>query len=463
LPPSEEWGKEGILNVIERITPSWKNSRDSLVNRANEAAANTKAAELNDKGPDFDAAKIKETLAAARSGWLERHKPGTAPLDDATGHLDPEFWRFLLLTPGDARTGALAALAALNSGALHDPLDGGFFHRGMTAAADFPSFQKVTSDQARLALAYLDAAKVSDNPAYALGARSALDYVLSNLIRADGAAIHAEDATPEDRLNSFAWTKAQIDEALGASEAAAFETAYHIKAEGNVSSENDPSGKWKGRNLLVGAFSTDAMKNEKTFAADRAKLRNLRAQRPAPLRDELVWTGENGLLLAALTRAGTQFHEPRYVEAAKKLAAVLIRDGQSDRHWLHTIGNPVRATAEDLADLADGFAEFRAIDAKAADIAHQSLKTAETELFDPNAGRFFTQYANEPHLWLRPHTLDPLPGEPTPPETEALLAKISLGDPTKDSVLLNTLMNAVNDPNGTPRGDVLLAAALLTQ
>jgi hypothetical protein len=463
LPPSEEWGKEGILNVIEKITPSWKNSHDSLVSRANEAASNTKAAELTDKGPDFDAAKIKEALATARSGWLERHKPGTAPLDDSTGHLDPEFLRFLLLTPDEARNGALDVLSALNSSALHDPLDGGFFHRSMTAAADFPSFQKILSDQARLALAYLDAAKVSDNPAYALGARSALDYVLSNLIRPDGGAIHAEDATPEDRLTSLGWTKAQIDQALGVADAATFETVYHIKAEGNVSAENDPSGKWKGRNLLVGAFSAEAIKNEKTLAADRAKLRAVRAQRPAPLHDELIWTGENALLLAALARAGTQLHEPRYSDAAKKLAAFLIHNGQSDQRWLHTIGNPVRATAEDLTDLAIGFGEFRANDAKASDIAHQALKTGEAELFDANAGRFYAQYANEPHMWLRPHTLDPLPGETTPPETEALLAKIALGDATKDSILLNTLMNALNDPNGTPRGDVLLAAALLTQ
>jgi len=462
LPPSEEWGKEGILNVIEKITPSWKNSHDTLVSRANEATVNTKAAELTDKGPDFDPAKIKEVLGAARSGWLERHKPGTAPLDDSTGHLDPEFLRFLL-SSGEARNGALDVLATLNSSALHDPLDGGFFHRSMTATADFPSFQKILSDQARLALAYLDAAKVSDNPAYALGARSALDYVLSNLIRTDGTAIHAEDATPEDRLTSFGWTKAQIDEALGVSEAPAFETAYHIKAEGNVSPENDPSGKWKGRNLLVGAFSADAIKNEKSLEADRAKLRALRAQRLAPLRDELVLTGDNGLLLAALARAGTQLREPRYVDAAKKLATGLLKSGQSEQHWVHSVGNSPKATAEDLADLAFGFAEFHAIDAKASDVARQALKTAETELLDAAAGRFYVQYANEPHMWLRPHTLDPLPGEATPPETESLLAKIALGDPTKDSVLLNTLMAALNDPNGTPRGDVLLAATLLTQ
>lgn len=463
LPPSEEWGKEGILNVIERITPSWKNSHDSLVTRANEAAVNTKAAELTDKGPDFDPAKIKEILATTRSAWLEKHKSPGAPLDDATGHLDPEFLRWLLLTPGDGRTGALDVLATLDSGALHDPLDGGFFHRGMTAAADFPSFQKILSDQVRLALAYLDAAKVSENPAFALGARSALDYVLSDLIREDGAAIHAEDATPEDRLTSFAWTKAQIDEALGTTEAAVFETTYHIKPEGNVSTENDPSGKWKGRNLLVGAFSADAVKNEKTLAIDRVKLRAIRAQRPVPLRDETVWTGENAVLLAALTRAGAQLHEPRYTGAAKKCAAFLLSHGQGEHHWLHTIGNPTRATAEDLADLAFGFAEFRAIDSKASEIAGQSLKTAESELFDPSAGRFFTQYANEPHLWLRPHTLDPQPGETTPPETEEILAKISLGDSTKGDVLLNTLMSALNDPNGSPRGDVLLTAALLTQ
>jgi len=361
------------------------------------------------------------------------------------------------------RVGALEVLATLNSGALHDPLDGGFFHRGMTAAADFPSFQKILSDQARLALAYLDAAKVSENPAFALGARSALDYVLSNLIRQDGAAIHAEDATPEDRLTSFGWTKAQIDEALGAKEAPLFETTYHIKADGNVSTENDPSGKWKGRNLLVGAFSADAIKNENTLAPDRAKLRTIRAQRPVPLRDELVWTGENALLLGALTRAGAQLHEPRYTAAAKKCAAFLVNTAQSEQHWLHTVDNPTRATAEDLADLAFGFAEFRAIDAKASDIAGQSLKSAESDLFDASAGRFFTQYANEPHLWLRPHTLDPQPGETTPPETEVLLAKIALGDPTQGSVLLNTLMSALNDPNGTPRGDVLLTAAMLTE
>ncbi len=460
LPPSEEWGKEGILNLIERLTPSWKNSHDTLVNRANESASNTKAAELTDKGPDFDAAKIRETLAAAKNTWLEHHKSANTPLDDTTGHLDPELLRWLLTTPGDTRKAALQILAALDAGALHDHLDGGFFHRGMTAAADFPSFQKILGDQVRLALAYLDAAKLSDDPVYAAAARSALDYVLAHLIRSEGEAIHAEDATPEDRLAGFGWTKGQIDEALGA-DAAAFEAVFHVKAEGNVATENDPSGKWKGRNLLVGASSAQAA--DKALAASCAKLLAVRAQRPAPLRDELVWIGENGLLLGALARAGEQLHEPHYTNAAKNSEAFLLRDGRMSSQWLHTGQNPVRATAEDLADLAYGFSEYSHVDASAKALAQQCLTSAETDLLDKSAGRFFAQYAGEPHSWFRPHTLDPQPGEPTPPETEMLLAKIGLGESTKDSILLNTLASAVNDPNGSPRGDVLLTATLLTQ
>ena len=232
-------------------------------------------------------------------------------------------------SPADKET-ALKTLRAIAAGAIHDPVDGGYFERTTDAAWKIPYFQKTLTMQARLALAFLDAAQLSGDKSFATAAHSALDYALLRLALPDGGFAAAQDGTGETAAGYFAWTAAEIDIALGA-EAAAFKTAYGVVAAGNVSAEEDSSGTFAGKNLLMRTTTIGEPAAEAMLASAAAKLRAVRATRPALPRDERATAGAHGLMLAALSRAGYQLAEPSYLDAAKRLFGIVKKRIHHDR------------------------------------------------------------------------------------------------------------------------------------
>lgn len=462
LPPSEEWGKEGIANVVKRILAAWHSSPESFAAKAEEGASNAAASELTDAGPAYSAEKAKAALTKATAAWLEKYDATHGGFGEAPRFAEPELLRFLLRTPGPSREAAVATLRALNRSALHDPLDGGFYHRSVDATWQFPSFQKFLGDQARIALAYLDAAQITGDVALAKPARDALDYAILRLNAKSGGYIHAEDATPEEIALGYGWTSADLAAVLGEKDAAEFGAELGVKAEGNVAADNDPASKWKGKNVLFLASTASDEKQTTRFASARAKLLAERDQRAAALRDENVIVGENGLLLAALARAGEQLKASQYTEAAKKLATLLrekSRDPKSDS-LVRLIGSSTPAAADDYAFMALGLAALGAKDEAAA-----LLKTQQRLFLDEKSGRFFAQRADAPTLWVRPRLIDPNPGDLPAAETATILAQLQQGAKAGEipHSLLGYLMAALDDPNGAPRGDVVLAAALVSE
>lgn len=459
LPPSEEWGKEGLLNVVKRVASTWKDSPESIQQKADEGIATTIAGEVSDLGPQFSPEKVKAALVKASASWLQHYDATHPGFGEAPRFLEPELLRFLLLTPGPGRDAAVATLQAIDRGALHDALDGGFFHRSVDAAWEYPSFQKHLGDQARLALAFLDARSIVTDYDFEPAARSALDYTLTRLVSSQGGYFHAEDATPEDLATAYGWTQQEVTAVLGEKDAKDFAAIYGVTVEGNVSSENDTAGRWKGKNLFRRSSSTPGY-SVAGLAASRAKLLAARDQRPRALHDENVLTGENALLLIALHRAGQQLKEPRYTQVADQLSAFLrtqARDSKT-KQLLRRINSTVPAAADDYVFLALGSADSNTTE------ANRLLEEAMTRFFDPKTGRFFAHDDSVAPLWMRPHLLEPTPGELPSAETAALVAYLRLGSKVEavPSPLLRYLLSALNDASGLPRGDVLLAAALLT-
>lgn len=469
LPPSEEWGKEGVLNVVKRVAAAWHASPESVQQKADESVSTAVAAEAGELGPAFSVDAVRAALAKATDAWLKNFDETNKGFGYAPRLPEPELLRFLLRTPGPGREAAVAMLHAIDQGALHDPLDGGFFHKTVDAAWQLPSFQKLLSDQARLALAFLDAAQLTKDARFTSAARSAIDYGLNRLALPRAGCIHAEDATPEEFAASFGWTQAEIVAALGEKEAAAFSAAYGVTAEGNVSTENDPGGKWKDKNVLYRVSPLGDADAEARLNADLAKLHSVRFKRPRPLRDEAMLVGENGLWLAALAQAGLQLSEARYLEAAGRLSDFLSNRGfdPKTKRLVRIVGNPAEAAADDYAYVALGIQTLNAgsSEKKSSELPARLLHDQEAAFLDPKTGRFFAQAKSAPLLWARSHLPDPTAGEPPSAESATLLAYQSLGTKV-DAIpapLLRSLMAALNDPSGQPRGDVLLAAATLVE
>lgn len=452
LPPSEEWGKASFMKIARQALDAWN---------ADPAACRARGAEaVSSLGHPFPAVtpapdKIPEKLSAGAAAWMETVDATHGGFGDTSKSPEPELLRFLLRQSPADREVALTTLRAVVAGAIHDPVDGGFFERSTDLAWRMPYFQKTLLLQARLALALLDTAQLSGDQAFATAARSVLDYTLTGLALADGGFAAAQDGTGETSAGYFAWTEAEIDAALGAG-SAAFKSAYGVVTAGNVSAEDDASGNYTGKNLLYRALPLGDAAAESALSASLVKLRKVRDQRPALSVDDRGTSGAHGLLLAALSRAGTQLAEPRYLEAAARTLATIKKEFLADTGDVRRLrGSPAPGAPADYAALALGCREYgrAAKQADADALATQLLARAGQLFFEASSGRYYSAPAEMP---LGIFTRAPAAVDALSAEALALQAVV----PTETGKAMAAGLVAPMEYVPAAPGDVLLALAL---
>jgi len=467
LPPTEEWGKEGFITTMKRVASAWKADPAAQRRKADEAIAAVVAAQAAPaSAPAGDlAAETSGLLASATGAWRSRFDSVHGGFGDPPKYPEPELLRFMLRDAA-TRDMALATLRGVINGAIRDPLDGGFFHNSQSADWNQPYFQKTLADQARVALALLDAARASGDTRFADAAREALNYALGLRTPAGNDFAAAEDATSEDLTATYFWTVAEIQAVLGEDNAPEFCRVYGVTAAGNIPADAFPGMTTTGKNLLYRATPSVEPSADKSLAGARAKLLERRQHRPAPRRDDSATSGTHGIMLAALARAGQQLNEPRFVAAAKAEFAFIrdhLRTGDGGLRRL--ADRPMEAAPEDYAMIVDGLLTFSATkgDASADTLALAFVNAAKARYWDDAAGRYFSvRPGSETGLWARVHSPTPVAGDP-PSADAAMLTAISdykVTDKTaadlKDK-LARSIAADIKDAGDGSRGDLLLA------
>jgi uncharacterized protein YyaL (SSP411 family) len=336
--------RRGFLTALGRMSEAWGDERELIV------------------------ADSARTVAALSARLTPLHTgeplPGVAALDaavaEAAAELDPTWGgargapRFPSSFPTRAllrawrRTGEAAPLemAALTlekmaTGGLYDHVGGGFHRYSTDERWLVPHFEKMLYDNAQLAVAYTEAWRATGREDFARVAREILRYVARDMTSPEGAFYSATDAdslTPGGHREEgwfFTWTPEELDAVLGEDAAAA--AAWYQVA---------PGGNFEGRSILhtprtAASVAADlAMSPEdllETVAAARESLYAARLERPAPLRDEKVLAGWNGLMISACARAALAFDAPDYSAAASRAAGFvleeLVVDGRLRRSW----------------------------------------------------------------------------------------------------------------------------------
>ena len=165
-------------------------------------------------------------------------------------------------------------------------------------------------------------------------------------MRAGGAFASSQDADQGGKEGQFyVWSEAEIDAVLG-SASPVFKALYDVRRDGN----------WEGVNVLRRVTPLSEMAVETQLAGCRARLFEARALRPAPPLDDKILADWNGLMIAALSRAGAVFDAPEFLAAARAAFAYVsthLRDASG--RLVHsargeTIGAP--AMLDDYASLA---------------------------------------------------------------------------------------------------------------
>ncbi|MCP5112891.1 MAG: thioredoxin domain-containing protein, partial [bacterium] len=181
FPPVSAYGRPSFSQVIEKIAEAWATDRPRILESSGKVteqlrravgSAGGAAAPIDDAVFDSAFQMFRRSFDAQRGGF------GNAPKFPR-----PVTHNFLLRF--FARTGneealdmVLKTLREMAAGGMNDQLGGGFHRYSVDERWFVPHFEKMLYDQAQLAISYLEAYQITQEPFCASVAGDIFEYVL---------------------------------------------------------------------------------------------------------------------------------------------------------------------------------------------------------------------------------------------------------------------------------------------
>jgi uncharacterized protein YyaL (SSP411 family) len=465
FPPEDRYGQPAFKKVLERIATAWKQDHEKI---AEQGSKILEALRESQNAQPETAAKIDNQLFQtaydqfARSFDDKEGGFGTAPKFPRPVALN-FLTRFYARDPKSesgkrALDMDLVTLRKMAAGGMHDHLGGGFHRYSVDRYWHVPHFEKMLYDQAQLALAYLDAFQITNDPqlnplpgqgeevakrqvrvGFEAVARDILDYVARDMTSEDGGFFSAEDADSPDPVAAvsdrrtdesggqraalrksegafYVWTEKQIDATLG-DDSALFKFHYGVQAHGNAPEGSDPQEEFRGKNILIERHTiAETAKHFKknddpvrdSLRRSREKLLSIRSQRPRPHLDDKIIAAWNGLMISAYARAAQVLDEPRYLETAIR-ATKFLRANLYDQKSKLLFRNyregrsQIEAFADDYAFVIQGLLDLyeASFDIDWLKFAIELQETQDRLFFDNKNGGYFSTSGQDASVVLR--------------------------------------------------------------
>jgi uncharacterized protein YyaL (SSP411 family) len=406
IPRETRFDRVGMMDLVPQIANYWKTQRKRL-----ETIGENIAQRLSPRkgGSEEVTEKVLETAFTllSESYDMEYGGFGSTPKFPTPHNL-------LFLLRYWKRTGKHKALEIvektlkeMRKGGIYDHIGYGFHRYSTDREWLVPHFEKMLYDQAMQIMAYTEAYQVTKNPAYRRTAEETISYVLRDLTSPDDGFYSAEDADSEGEEGKFyIWSTKELKEILSEIEYLQVKEFYKISREGNYLDE--ASRKKTGNNILHLESITE--ENE-TIVKAHGKMFEAREMRIRPQLDDKILTDWNGLMIAALCKAGRAFHVKEYITEAAKAAEFIMERMWNGEKLLHRY-------REDEANIA-GFLDDYAFTTWAMTELYQSthmeryLDTAiqinqvlKEKFRDPEGGFYFTAEDSEKLLTRRKEIYD---------------------------------------------------------
>jgi uncharacterized protein YyaL (SSP411 family) len=374
--------------------------------------------------------KIEQNRAALLARLAEKARPagkvtvGASELDAAAGQIGnmfdpvngglrgaPKFpqpamlemlWRAGMRT-GDARffDTVQHSLERMSAGGIYDHLGGGFSRYSVDDRWLVPHFEKMLYDNAQLLELLALAFQRSGNPVFRERALETVGWLEREMTTQEGGFCASLDADSEGEEGKFyVWSKQEIEEVLGAENAAYFAAFYDVSAEGN----------FEGHNILNRLNDLPrSIEDEHRLAMLRPMLHKKRETRVRPGLDDKILADWNGLMIAALVNAGVILDRPGWLTLAAR-AFAFVAQQMVQNQWL---GHSWRAGKLRFPGLASDFAAMiraaLALYEATGERAYLERALAWQGAFDvhyadPDTGGYYLSADDADDLLLRPHS-----------------------------------------------------------
>jgi uncharacterized protein YyaL (SSP411 family) len=408
-PPEPRFGMPSFRQVLAAVSEAWAGRRQDVLDTAQRVAAHLAAIGRRDLGGELDVpAAVRGALASLASEFDPRHGGfGAAPKFPTASRL-----LFLLGHAGEspeARAMLARTLDAMAAGGMYDWLGGGFHRYSVDREWLVPHFEKMLYDNALLARTYGEAGLAMRRDEWIAVARSTADYLLREMSGPDGGFSSSTDADSEGEEGKyFTWTAAQVRDALDPEGAELVIALCGLGATGNF--EGDASVLRPSHTLeeAVARVHADAASGREDLERARRRLLAVRSQRVPPATDDKRLAAWNGMAAWALAWLGAALPEPRYLDAARRAAGLLLAhrkpDGSLVRSWRAGVASGAE-TLEDVAWAAAGLVQLYEADGDVSWLAAaRQLLRVRLPRYQDASGALFDTPDNGPELVFRPRT-----------------------------------------------------------
>jgi uncharacterized protein len=389
-PPEPRHGLPSFRQVLEAVSDAYRERRGDVTRQAESLVEAIRVSGRTEPSREPLSSAI---LAEAVRGLRAQFDPQWGGFGGAPKFPPASTLEFLIrLAELDMVRKTLDGMAA---GGMYDLVGGGFHRYSVDRRWLVPHFEKMLYDNALLASVYLHAWVVTGEERYRRVAEQTLEYVLRELRLPEGQFASAQDADTEGVEGlTFTW------------------------APGEGAPEELLQPFEHGRFVLRGDLDEET----------RARLFEIREQRPKPLRDDKAIAAWNGMAVGALAEAGRRLERGDLLDAAMSAAEFLLGPLSDVDGRLFRTNRAGRSKGtgylEDYAHVANGLYELHVATGEARWLheAHR-LAVLAVELFaDDERGGFFLAPAHGEPLVARTKDLD---DHPTP-SGNSMLAHVLL-------------------------------------
>jgi uncharacterized protein YyaL (SSP411 family) len=320
LPKHAMYGRPGLLEVLSMLKEQWDQNRDRI-----EEIGEKLAQSLKNQPAKLEKGQLSaETLEQAVAQLLSDFDPTYGGFGPAPKFPTPHNLLFLMRywrRSGDKKAIAMVVktLDAMSRGGIYDHLGYGFARYSTDNRWLAPHFEKMLYDNALLCYAYVEAYQCTGDPDFARIAEEIITYVMRDMTSPGGAFYSAEDADSEGVEGKFyVWKLQEIMALLGSELGELFADVYNVTPGGNFEGENILNLIDSDLYEYAAQHNLDINDLEAKMAEARDKLYQDREQRVHPFKDDKILTAWNGLMIAALAKAGRVLQRDDYAQAAAR-------------------------------------------------------------------------------------------------------------------------------------------------
>lgn len=310
FPVQSRYGMPGFSDLLLAIVNRWKESRNILLESADDMIAHLKGNETD--GRRYGAKDLTETAVRMFKQSFDEANGG---FGGAPKFPTPHNLLFLTLYSVQNRDAAVLymvekTLLRMRKGGIFDQIGYGFSRYSTDERFLAPHFEKMLYDNALLMMAYTGAYRATKKEIFFETAKKTAEYVLREMVSPEGGFYSAQDADSEGvEGRYYTFTLQEILAVLGKEQGQRFAEAFDITENGNFEGGNIP-------NLLKNSGNSDTV-----TAEFREEIQLLYAHRRSRVKlhlDDKILLSWNALMIAAFAMLYRVSGQELYLQTAQE-------------------------------------------------------------------------------------------------------------------------------------------------